>query len=172
MLLAFFRKRDLGSGPAVSTGSSPLSFWARATAGMLAGIILFTLVIPAAVLGWRRNWELHRGFYESMVSPYSQVEELPKKYALSGNSLKTLLLRHLTDETRLKPGEEPARVNFASLDPNTVWRLSAALSLLLLLASMAAWARNLQAGGAGPRAAFPLVLDLGTAAALMVMISP
>lgn len=172
MLAAFFRKKDFSSGSVVSTGRSPPSFWARATAGMLAGIILFTLFIPTAALGWRRNWELHRGFYESMVSPYSQVEELPKKYALSGNSLKTLLLRYLTDKTSSKGGEEPARVNFASLDPDTVWRLYIALSLLLLLVSMVAWAWNLQAGGAGPAAAFPLVLDLGTAAALMVMISP
>jgi uncharacterized membrane protein (DUF441 family) len=172
-LLSWIAHRRHRATPDVAPSSQPRWFWASTAAGMALGLTLLTVVIPPAVLGWERNADVHRGFYDSMVAPYAQVESLPEKYAVEGYSLKALLVRYLTDSpTTNTKGLPPYSAHFATWSPHTVWRLYVGIALAMVAFSLWSWRGAPRAQEPLQRAVYLLILEMGVLVSLMVSISP
>jgi hypothetical protein len=83
-LVSFCRHRDVLAGVllglAISCKVTPALFvpyllWKRAwktLAGTAAGLVLFALVVPGAILGWSENQQYLKSWYGNMVQPYAE----------------------------------------------------------------------------------------------------
>ncbi len=157
-----------GSGPTVL----PARFWTSTLCGMIAALVLLSAVVPTMVLGVKKNYSLHRDFAESMIFPYARASGYPEKYWDSGFSLKVFLLHYLTSSSSTDSKKRPPRIGLADWPRETVWRLYLMISLIIIGISLFSWRGDPIHRVAPDRRAFILSLEVGTVAAVMLLISP
>ncbi len=173
--LAFQRGRDLRAGLWIGLGAvlkaTPALFalyflrkrGLRALAGAVLGVLLFAWLVPALCLGWERNQELTRAWWEQMGRPFLEGTRLELTQTSHMNqSLLGVLARWLTDAVAIPasaPGE-PAevRINLASLsraELRLAW--AAACGLVLLFVAWCARAARLARNTSATLGEFALV---------------
>ncbi len=105
----------------------------RALIGCAAGIGI-ALALPALVLGFESNYQMHRAWFDAMILPF--LSDSGTRWAFHINqSITGVVTRLLTDRGGVKIGdsEDYVRINLLSLDPRTV----AWIIRVLLLATLA-----------------------------------
>lgn len=105
----------------------------RVVAWSVVGLLVFLLVLPGPVLGFRRNLWLVRAWSGAMVVPYvfqGKIETMQVNQSLPG-----IWMRLVTDSPGVKLADDSAvTVNFLSLDHQTaLWILKALIVGLLLV---------------------------------------
>lgn len=148
--VAWARGRELTAGLALGLGAvlkvTPVLgvLWlvrkgsAWGLVGMVLGVALFALAVPALGLGWERNLELVARWWEQMPAPYLAGRELELLQTEQINqSLFGAMGRLLTDSLAI-PARAPihledVRVNLVALGPEAFrWAHRAALALVLI----------------------------------------
>jgi alpha-1,2-mannosyltransferase len=101
----------------------PYFLWKRAwrtVIGCVIGLVLFSLLVPAAFVGMERAWELEQSWLEVMVWPYVRDGQVWTEH--TNQSIPGLLFRLTTDSPSfLEADVRPTGYhNLLSLDPGTV----------------------------------------------------
>ncbi len=113
----------------------------RPLAGMAAGAVMCTIVLPVLLWGPGRAWELHLSWYRNVVAPYSSGglrESVGPPTRASNQSLSAALFRYLRP-IDAKTQWFSARVNVATLEAKTVLRLTQAIHVCLGLGLLGLW---------------------------------
>ncbi len=153
-VFAGMRDRDFLSGLAIGLAGvlkvTPFLFapyfaykrrW-KACAGVLTAVALFALLVPGLFLGFDRNMDLLRGWYDQMIGPFLEGKDVGYMQTGHMNQSLTGVLHRLLDDTvafwaQPQNGIEELRVNVLSLGTTTVAWIVRALSLLVL--GVVAW---------------------------------
>jgi hypothetical protein len=184
--LAFLRGRPWTGGIAFAAATA-LKLWPlivlpwlvlrRSWTGVgayAAGLVLWLVVVPSAVVGPSRNAELLGEYGDTFVGAWANATTRPDTgLGPPGFSLRPLLVRLFSAEDWPTPWNEP-RIRVASLDPDLVRAMNWAGCGLILLVTALAWRRSGRArrllgdadeGDTGPR-------DLSLLAAAAILVSP
>jgi hypothetical protein len=70
----------------------------RQTASVLVGVAIMALVVPAAVYGPARAWDLNVAFWNNVILSQAQVNFMQALRTGANQSLDTVLLRYLTHD--------------------------------------------------------------------------
>lgn len=123
----------------------------RALGGMIAGGIVFTVLLPVIVFGPTRAWELHRSWFDVVVAPYhtgGAKTVVGNPYRPSNQSMTAGLNRLLRElPQKAADGETEAdfndRANYVvsvfSLPPRVVSAIVKVLQLAILLSLIFVW---------------------------------
>jgi hypothetical protein len=150
-LIAFCQRRDILAGALLGLGIAckltPALFlvyflykraW-KTLLGAFGGLLVFGLLLPAAVYGWNANLEYLHSWHQQMVAPYAAgvISSEHKNQSLPG-----VLHRLLSDEASFSDyvGEQKVVLethNIASLTPETVQGI--VLACMAAFALAAAW---------------------------------
>lgn len=141
-----------------------------AAAGALAGVLL-----PALVLGMDRNIDLHRAWYDQMISRYVVEAEVEIAGHIN-QSIPGLMTRLLTDTAGLKlgtarerAGEDAPAINLVSLESSQVeWAIR--IVLLAILGWLAFVCRT-PVAAAGERRQWRLACEMGLVLLAMLLMS-
>jgi alpha-1,2-mannosyltransferase len=90
----------------------------------MVGLLLFFILVPGAILGFERNWELLNGWVDNMILPFVVGGEVTTEHC--NQSLPGMLYRLLTHSPSFIDGEnQPVGFhNLVALDPSIVrWML-------------------------------------------------
>jgi hypothetical protein len=144
----------------------------RACAGVVAGIALAGVLLPALTMGPRAALAANLAWARRVAAPLAPgatLSALP--YAehpgrAHGVSLRALVHRHLTWTQAASHHHEPVFVNFVAWSPRAAERVYHGLALLALLASA------LALGAQPPRDRARWLLEVSIVAATMVLIAP
>jgi hypothetical protein len=173
------RRRDVAAGLFVALGAAikfmPILFvilficrrrW-KAVASMLAGLVLFVVIVPSAALGPERNFRLT----DRYLSLQSGLVTDPEFDRVSGQSLKAIAFRYLTpmNAVHLVRHNEPIYVNIVDWGPKTAFALYAAASLFLLFAVSLLATRTAEDEEADGRLE---ALQASAIAVVMLLVSP
>jgi len=113
--------------------------WA-ALAGMVAGVILCMVLLPVAVFGPQRAWDLHLSWYRRVVAPY-QTEGagavVGNAARPSNQSLTGALERYL--RPTIGSAAEGGHVNVAPLGRKTVRRIARTAQAVIAVSLVAIW---------------------------------
>jgi hypothetical protein len=179
--LAFLRGRPLAGGvsfaAAVAVKLTPVLVLAwllvrgawRESLALLAGLLLWFVLVPSALLGPAQNATLLSDYATRFVLPWADATVRPDNLeGPPGFSVRPLLVRPLSAETWPTKWNEP-RIRVASLSPGLVRALVWAATAAILAATVLAWRRR---RGRPERAVDPdlgpLHLSLVATAALLV----
>ncbi len=115
----------------------------RGLAGVLLGIGLFACILPASILGWERNLDLARTWWQQMAQPYIEGTRLGLTQTEHINqSLLGVLARLFSDAVAIpaRPPSAPAdvRLTLFALPEQALYVLHRGLSAAVLLAALLA----------------------------------
>jgi hypothetical protein len=151
---------------------SPTSYWGQSLRGMIAALLLFTVILPSMVLGLQKNVALHCTFYSAMIHPYLTVSNAADKYWDSGYSAKTILLHYLTLRKTENTEGNRININLADWPQDVVWHLYLIISFLMVGLCLISWKNYTTRHMHTHSFPFALALELGSVVSLMVLISP
>jgi len=179
-LLLYVRKQDAASGIVMAAAASikltaliflPYFVYKRAwktVAGMTLGLAFTLFILPTALMGPSRTFELYPSFYNKMVSPFASVTDAPEVYDEAGQSLRAAASRFLKDTNAAHHFTKEIRVNFSDLSAQTVWIIVlAAGALLTLITALCA-----RFNPSDPARREITGIELGSVILLMLMLSP
>jgi len=109
----------------------------RAASGMVAVGVFCSVILPAAVLGPARAWELYNSWYRHVLAPYAVEGESgivrSPTYAPTNQSPGAAVGRYFAQ----RPGERA--LAFAALSPGTVGQIAHAIGVLVGAGLVAFW---------------------------------
>ena len=130
-IYAFSRGWDIVAGLSLSLGVAckitpalflPYLVWKRAWKTLAAagvGLALWLLVVPGAYFGWQRNWECLHSWYDGMVKPFIEKNEVTSEH--QNQSLPGLLERLLRHRPSIvHPDKTEEFHNIADLPSSTL----------------------------------------------------
>ena len=115
----------------------------KALGGMIAGVVLCTVVLPTLVWGVEGNFQRHKAWAEVVLLPVLKGEpDFIGHVYRSINQSPTAALHRFLSHYNAGSSLDPSYVNFVDLDPAVVRTIAGVLKALILGILLIVWARG------------------------------